>query len=63
MPFSNPAGISTKHCFFPLHCFPLLLNDHRHETLGVLDVDGLDVAVKLLLRILLVVSSSANSDA
>lgn len=33
------------------------------ETLGVLDVDSLDVAVKLLLSTLLVVSSAGNADA
>ena len=33
------------------------------ETLGVLDVDGLHVAVQLLLGTLLVVSSSGNSHA
>lgn len=33
------------------------------ETLGVLDVDSLDVAVQLLLGTLLVVTSSGNADA
>lgn len=39
----------------------LLLDDNSHQTLRVLDVDGLDVAVELLLGVLLVVSSSANA--
>lgn len=41
----------------------LLLNDNGLETLGVLDVDGLDVAVQLLLGTLLVVSSAGDADA
>lgn len=41
----------------------LLLHDDRHQALGVLNVDGLDVAVELLLGILLVVSSAADADA
>jgi hypothetical protein len=39
----------------------LLLDDNGHQALGVLDVDGLDVAVELLLGILLVVSSSTDA--
>lgn len=42
--------------------YPLLLNHDGVETLGVLDVDGLDVAVQLLLGILLVVSSPGDAD-
>jgi len=41
----------------------LLLDDNRLETLGVLDVDGLDVAVQLLLGALLVVTSPRDADA
>lgn len=41
----------------------LLLHDNRHQTLGILDVDGLHVAVELLLGVLLVVSSTADADA
>jgi hypothetical protein len=39
----------------------LLLDDNGHQALGVLDVDGLDVAVELLLGVLLVVASSADA--
>lgn len=41
----------------------LLLDGGRDQALGVLDVDGLDVAVQLLLGTLLVVSSSGDADA
>ena len=41
----------------------LLLDDNGHQALGVLDVDGLDVAVELLGGALLVVSSSADAHA
>ena len=41
----------------------LLLDGGRDQALGVLDVDGLDVAVQLLLGVLLVISSSRDSDA
>jgi hypothetical protein len=41
----------------------LLLDDDRGETLGVLDVHGLDVAVELLLGTLLVVSPPRDADA
>lgn len=41
----------------------LFLNDNSHQALGILDVDGLDVAVELLLGVLLVVSSAADADA
>lgn len=41
----------------------LFLNNDGDKTLGVLDVDGLDVAVELLLGALLVVSPSADADA
>ena len=41
----------------------LFLNDNGHQALGVLDVDGLDVAVELLLGVLLVVASSADAHA
>ena len=40
----------------------LLFNNHRGEALGVLHIDGLNVAVQLLLGVLLVVSSSGNAD-
>lgn len=43
--------------------FPLLLDDNRWETLGVLDVHGLNVAVELLLGALLVVTSARDADA
>jgi hypothetical protein len=33
------------------------------ETLGVLDVDGLDVGVELLLGVLLVVTATGDADA
>lgn len=51
-------------CFAPfrLNC-SLFLNNHRHETLGVLNIDSLDVAVELLLGILLVVSPTADANA
>ena len=41
----------------------LLLDDNGVKTLGVLDVDGLDVRVKLLLGILLVVAAAADAHA
>lgn len=41
----------------------LLLDDNRRETLGVLDVHGLNVAVELLLGALLVVTSARDADA
>jgi hypothetical protein len=41
----------------------LFLNNNGVETLGVLHVDGLHVAVQLLLGALLVVSSSGDADA
>lgn len=41
----------------------LLLDDDSLETLGVLDVDGLDVAVQLLLGALLVVTPPRDADA
>lgn len=40
----------------------LVLNDGGQETLGVLDVDGLDVGVELLLGTLLVVTLTADAD-
>ena len=40
----------------------LIFNDGGVETLGVLDVDGLDVGVELLLGALLVVTLTANAD-
>ena len=42
---------------------PLLLDDNRVQTLGVLDVDGLHVAVELLLGALLVVTPPGDADA
>lgn len=44
-------------------CLALFLNNNRVEALGFLDIHRLHVAVQLLLGILLVVSSSGNSDA
>lgn len=41
----------------------LLLDGGRDQALGVLDVDGLDVAVELLLGAVLIVSSSGDADA
>jgi hypothetical protein len=46
----------------PFH-FALLLDNNGRETLGVLDVHGLDVAVQLLLGALLVVTSPGDADA
>lgn len=43
--------------------FLLLLDDNSLETLGVLDVDGLDVAVKLLGGVLVVVTLAGDADA
>ena len=40
-----------------------ILNERGLETLGALDVDGLDVAVELLLGALLVVTSPGDADA
>lgn len=40
-----------------------VLNDGGLETLGVGDVDGLDVGVKLLLGVLLVVTLTRDADA
>lgn len=42
---------------------PLLLHDDRVHALGVLDVDGLHVAIQLLLGALLVVTSPRDADA
>lgn len=39
-----------------------VLNDGGGETLGVLDVDGLDVGVELLLGALLVVTLAGDAD-
>lgn len=46
-----------------LQTITLLLNDNSLETLGIFDVDGLDVAVELLFGTLLVVTSPGNADA
>jgi len=43
--------------------FALLLDNNGRETLGVLDVHGLHVAVELLLGALLVVTSPGDADA
>ena len=48
-------------CLFQ-SCPRLLLNNHGVQALGVLDVDGLNVAVELLLGTLLVVTSARDSD-
>lgn len=40
----------------------LLLDDGRGQALGVLDVDGLDVGVELLLGALLVVTLARDAD-
>lgn len=42
--------------------FLLLFHHNRLQALGVLDIDGLDVAVEPLLRTLLVVSLAGDSD-
>jgi hypothetical protein len=42
---------------------PLLFHNDRYQTLGVLDIDGLDVAVELLGGTLLVVSAAADAHA
>jgi hypothetical protein len=44
-------------------CPPLLLNNNGVQALGVLDVDGLHVAVELLLGALLVVTPPGDADA
>jgi hypothetical protein len=54
-PRSSPRINATSRLF--------LLNNNGDKTLGVLDVDGLDIAVQLLLRILLVVSAAADAHA
>lgn len=41
----------------------LLLHNDRGEAAGVLDVDGLDVGVELLLGVLLVVTAAGDADA
>lgn len=40
---------------------PLLLDDHRLEALGILNIDGLHVTVELLLGTLLVISFPRDS--
>jgi len=54
----GPISISQFCC-----CPPLLLDDNGVQTLGVLDVDGLHVAVELLLGALLVVTPPGDADA
>jgi hypothetical protein len=49
--------------FYARPRIPLLLDDNSVEALGVLDVDGLDVAVQLLLGALLVVTPAGDADA
>ena len=41
----------------------LIINNDGVETLGLLDVDGLDIGVELLLGALLVVTLAADADA
>jgi len=41
----------------------LLFHDGCYQALGILDIDGLNIAVELLLGVLLVVSSTADADA
>lgn len=49
--------------FPPVRWIPLsILNNLGVETLGVLDVDGLDVGVELLLGALLVVTLTGDAD-
>lgn len=43
-------------------CQTLFLDNNSDQALGILNVDGLDVAVELLLGVLLVVSSAADAD-
>lgn len=45
------------------HTLGLLLDSLGGQALGVLDIDGLNVAVELLLGTLLIVSSSGDADA
>lgn len=59
MPPVEPVPTSERNILFA-HLF---LNNDRGEALGVLDIHGLNVAVQLLLGILLVVTSSRDSDA
>jgi len=60
-----PWNRTTAHSRFPQFCCcqPLLLDDNRVQTLGVLDVDGLHIAVELLLGALLVVTPPRDADA
>lgn len=58
----NRGPFVAKNSFCPEHP-DLLLNDNGVETLGVLHVDGLDVAVELLLGALLVVTAAGDADA
>lgn len=55
--------VSLTTLFFTVRHLLRILNDSGLETLGVLDVDGLDVGVQLLLGTLLVVSLTADADA
>lgn len=58
MPPLEPVPTSERNILFA-HLF---LNNDRGEALGVLDIHGLNVAVQLLLGILLIISSSGDSD-
>jgi hypothetical protein len=57
-----------RHAFMHINsshhpsCYLSILDDLGVETLGVLDVDGLDVGVQLLLGALLVVTLTRDAD-
>lgn len=59
---SPTQPVSQRNICFCQLLFPLFLNNDRYQALGVLNIDGLNVAVELLLGIFLVVSSSADTD-
>lgn len=63
MPCHTQKPLSGKQDTRPSLCFSLLFHNNRGQTLGVLDVDSLHVAVQLLLGTLLVVTASGNADA
>ena len=52
-----------NHPLLLLYPVFLLLHHNSRETLRVLDVDGLDITVELLLRAFLVVTSPGDADA
>lgn len=62
----NPPRIRSTFVAIVMHLsfiHPLFLDDNRWQALGVLNVDGLHVAVQLLLGTLLVVTLAGNADA